>query len=163
MLGDGAAQGAAVAEAVPLKGVVGHSLGAAATLMALEDGLKIERAVFISPPSDIRVYADRFAEVLRLTDAAYRAMRQRTETRLRFRWDDFDLVAMAARRRERLLLIHDRGDDEVKWENGQRIASAWPGAVLESTDGLGHHRIAHDPAIVTRAATFMAGGASAPA
>ena len=152
----------AIAETTPLAGVIGHSLGAAATLMALDQGLAIERAVFISPPSDIGAYADRFAEVLGLSDAAYGAMRRRTESRLRFRWVDLDLVAMASRRREPLLLLHDRQDDEVRWENGARIARAWPGAVLESTEGLGHHRIAHDPAVAARAAAFM-GGQAKPA
>lgn len=150
-----------VARTVPLFGAIGHSLGSAATLIAMDDGLALERAVLIAPPSNIGAYADRFAELFHLTPAAYAAMRRRTETRLRFRWDDFDLLAMASRRTEPVLLIHDRGDDEVAWDNGARLAAAWPGATLVSTDGLGHHRIAHDPGVVARAADYLAGAGAA--
>ncbi len=145
-----------LARSVPLYGAIGHSLGAAATLIALDGGLKLERAVLISPPSDISSYADRFADVFALTPAAYRAMRQRTEARLDFRWDDFNLVTMASRRSEPVLLVHDRQDDEVTWDNGARLAAAWRGATIVSTEGLGHHKIAHDAGVVLRAADFLA-------
>jgi pimeloyl-ACP methyl ester carboxylesterase len=149
----------AIAERTPLYGVVAHSLGSAATLVALRDGLELRRAVFIAPPSDIHVYVERFAEMFGARDDVVEAMMRRTEERLRFRWDDFDLVGMAAAvRSAELLLIHDRDDDEVSWHCGESIAAAWPGGTLVTTQGLGHHRIARDAEVVARAARFLAAG-----
>ena len=149
----------AVAATTPLHGVVAHSLGAAATLIALREGLQLRRAVFIAPPSDIHVYLDRFAAMFGVRDDVIAAMMRRTEQRLRFRWDDLDLVGMAAGvRGVELLLIHDHGDEEVAWDCGAAIVGAWPGATLITTDGLGHNRIARDPAVVARAARFHAAG-----
>lgn len=149
----------AVAAATPLYGVVSHSLGAAATLVALRDGMELQRAVFIAPPSDISVFLMRFAEMFGLREDVLRAMKRHTEERLRFSWDDFDLVRMAATaHRGELLLVHDREDDEVDWECGAAIAAAWPGATLLTTEGLGHHRIARDPGVVAQAARFLGEG-----
>jgi pimeloyl-ACP methyl ester carboxylesterase len=150
----------AIAATTPLYGVVGHSLGAAATLMALRDDLHLRRAVFIAPPADIVGYTVRFAQLFGLRDDVLDAMRRRTERRLRFAWRDLDLIGIAsAVRGVELLVVHDRGDEDVTWDNGARLAAAWPGASLVTTEGLGHHRVARDPSIVARAAAFLADGA----
>lgn len=141
----------------PLYGVVAHSLGAAATMLALQDGMPLQRAVFIAPPADFDTYTDRFAELMRLRPQALAAMRRRIEARLRFSWHDLDFDRIAAAQRGvDLLLFHDRDDHEVTWEYGRRIADRWPGAVLRTTEGLGHHRIARDPGVVAEAVRFLA-------
>ena len=152
-----------VAGSTPLYGVVGHSLGAAATLFALSDGLELRRVVFIAPPSDIGVYVDRFAQAFGLRDDVVAAMRRRTEQRLRFSWDELDIVKLAGQvRGTELLLIHDREDEEVALDCGESIAAAWPGGTLMVTEGLGHHRIARDPTVVAHAARFLAAGLGRP-
>jgi pimeloyl-ACP methyl ester carboxylesterase len=151
----------AVAADRPIYGVLAHSLGAAATMIALREGLPLSRAVFISPPGDIATYADHFARLFGLRPDVQAAMMRRTARRLRFAWADLDFAAMAAEMRHvELLLVHDRDDDEVPRRFGERIAAAWPRARLVTTEGLGHHRIARDPAIVDAAATFLAEGAA---
>ena len=42
-----------------LHGVVGHSIGGAATLLAVRGGLSLERAVLLAPPSDLRGFVER--------------------------------------------------------------------------------------------------------
>ena len=149
----------AVANANPLYGVVAHSLGTAATLVALRDGLQLQRAVFIAPPSDIGIFLTRFADTFGMRDDVLAAMKRRTEERLRFSWSEFDLVRMAsAGHRAELLLVHDRDDDEVALSCGEAIAAAWPGTKMVVTEGLGHHRIARDPDVVAQAARFLAQG-----
>lgn len=73
------------------------------------------------------------------------------------------LVSLASRvRGVDLLLFHDRDDAEVPWDNGASLARSWPGAVLVTTDGLGHHRIAREPSVVAAAVQFMAAGIGHP-
>src|SRR3954468_15560516 len=45
----------------PVEGIVAHSLGAAATGLALSRGLQAKSAVLVSPPSDLTGYSRRFA------------------------------------------------------------------------------------------------------
>jgi len=54
-----------------------------------------------------------------------------------------------------LLVMHDRDDREVGWNNGAAIAKAWPGAELVTTTGLGHHRIVSDAAVIRQVVTFL--------
>lgn len=137
--------------------VVAHSLGAAATVRALSQGLALERVVFIGPSGGPRDWARRFALQLGLPDSVMARMRSRSERWLGASWSDFDIPALAARQTAELLVIHDRDDAEVPWADGAAIAAAWPGARLVTTHGLGHRRILRDGRVVERAVAFVRG------
>jgi hypothetical protein len=66
-----------------------------------------------------------------------------------------------------LLVIHDRDDAEVPWQDGAMIAQAWPRATLSTTSGLGHRRIVRDAEVIREAVGFLLAqpraGAPAPA
>ncbi len=149
------------AAAGPLHAVVGHSLGAAATALAVSRGLDLARAVFIAPPASPLAYVETFARTLGVSAAVMAEMRKRSQKRLRFNWEDLDVVAMAERSRGTpLLVVHDEGDREVLYDDGAAIAAAWPGARLVTTRGLGHHRITRDPAAIAHVVDFLAEGAA---
>jgi hypothetical protein len=90
-------------------------------------------------------------------------MRRRTERRLGFRWAELDVTRHASARTQPLLVVHDLEDDEVPHADGAAIASAWPGARLLSTRGLGHRRILRDPEVVAATVGFVAEGLTLPA
>ena len=147
---------AAVADEVgSLFGIVAHSMGGSATTLAMTQGLQIERAVFIAPAADPARFAVDFAKLLAVGPTAMTEMRRRSETRLRFRWADLNVPLMAATLDAPLLVVHDRDDSTVPWEEGAAIAAAWPGAELVTTTGLGHRDIVRDPATVARAVDFL--------
>jgi pimeloyl-ACP methyl ester carboxylesterase len=144
-------------------GVIAHSLGAAATALALARGLRLGRAVFIGPTSGPRDWTARFARHFGIAPDVMTIMRARTERKLGLRWDDLDVPQMARHREEPLLVIHDRDDLEVPSSDGAAIADAGPGARLLTTAGLGHRRILRDPAVVAQAVAFVTGDDHAPA
>ena len=137
--------------------VIAHSLGAAAAVRALTEGLAVERAVFIGPTGGPRDWAERFRCHLGVPPHVMTAMRARSERWLGASWDEFDIPALARSQRGPLLVIHDRGDDEVPWSDGAAIAGNWPGARLVTTDGLGHRRILKDERVVDLAVRFVQG------
>jgi pimeloyl-ACP methyl ester carboxylesterase len=143
-------------EVGPLAGMVAHSMGGAATTLAMSRGVRARRLVFLAPASDPAGYSERFADVLDLTPDVLARMKRSIERRFGQSWDDFDVLRAAAKMTAPLLVFHDREDREVAWTDGQAIAAAWPGAELVSTSGLGHRRIVHDPDVVARAVTFLA-------
>jgi len=146
----------AVATAVgPVSAVVGHSLGGFAAALALDGGLPARRAVFIAPSANADSYSEQFASLLGVADPVMESMRARLERRLGFEWENMNIPALAAAMRIPLLVIHDRGDREVPWDNGAAIAGAWPGAELVTTAGLGHHRIVNDPAVIRQVLAFL--------
>ena len=137
--------------------VIAHSLGAAAAVRALTEGLAVQRAVFIGPTGGPRDWAERFRRHLGVPPPVMAAMRARSERWLGASWDEFDIPALARDRTGPLLVIHDRGDDEVPWSDGAAIASNWPGARLVTTEGLGHRRILRDARVVDLAVRFVDG------
>lgn len=148
---------AAVAESIPLlHGVVAHSFGAIATMLALRDGLRVSRVALLAPARDPPDWFRELAERLGLLPRVQEALRRRFERRLRIRWDELHLRSQLPGFACPALVIHDHEDPEVSVETGQAIAAAWPGAQLHLTRGLGHNRLLRDPSTVARVAEFLA-------
>lgn len=149
-----------------VEAVIAHSIGGLATAFAIERGLGIRRAVFVAPPANPDAFTDRFAGLLAIPPHVIAAMKRRFENRFDMAWADLDVPRRAQEIRVPLLVIHDRDDAEIPWEDGATIAEAWPGARLVTTEGLGHTRIVHDPEVVAQAVAFItadAGHASSQA
>ncbi len=146
----------AVATAVgPVSAVVGHSLGGFAAALAIEGGLAAHRAVFIAPSANPNTYSAQLASLLGVRDPVMASMRERLERRLGFDWRRMDVPRFAPAMRIPLLVIHDRDDREVRWDDGAAIAAAWPEAELVTTTGLGHHRIVSDGAVIQQVLGFL--------
>jgi pimeloyl-ACP methyl ester carboxylesterase len=142
----------------PLHGLVGHSLGGAAVVMGLSDGLAANRVVLLAPPADVRIFSDIFAETLAVPRQVQETMHRNLERRLRMTWNDLAIPSLARRLDSAALVIHDRGDVDVPFADGERIVQAWRGARLVATSGLGHRAILRDPEVVRRTVDFMAEG-----
>ena len=139
------------------RAIVGHSLGCAATTLALREGLTTERLVYIAPPLDPSDYVVRFGAMLGISTAVLEGMKQRIEERFLRKWSDYSQAATAPAVTTPLLIVHDREDDDTPWSDGAALARAWPDARLITTTGLGHRRILRDPSVVAAATDFVAG------
>jgi len=140
-----------------VRAVIAHSLGGPATAIALASGLNAERAVLISPPSDLVGHSRRFARWLAIPERVRRAMQAAIEERFGVRWSDLEIARIAPRLRAAALVIHDRQDTQVPWQQGAALAQQWPGARLLTTRGLGHRRILEDDQVARAAVDFIAG------
>lgn len=146
-----------------LHGVVAHSLGGAATALAIRDGLPVQRVVLVAPPANPPEWFEALARRLALSAPVVQKVRERSERRLRLRWDDLRLPTLVSEFRQPLLVIHDRHDPEVPLRDGASVAAAWPGARLVETAGLGHNRVLRDPEVVAGAVAFLAEGVDSDA
>jgi pimeloyl-ACP methyl ester carboxylesterase len=158
---------AAAWHAGPVHAVVAHSLGGAATALALREGLPARAAVLVGSPADMHAACTALAWQLGIAPAVLARMQRQSERWLGMPWSAFNVPEIGRSRPvPPTLVIHDRGDKEVRWEDGAAIAGAWPGAELVTTDGLGHRRILQDPAVIGRIAAFVrpsaAGTVTAP-
>ncbi|MCP3136595.1 alpha/beta hydrolase [Pyxidicoccus xibeiensis] len=138
--------------------VVAHSFGAAAAAVAMRDGLKVERAVFLSPAADPRAGIRAFASTVGLSEGVWQRMAARIEARFDMRLRDLALPNFAPLLDVPLRIFHDVGDGEVPLVSGEAVARAWPRAKLTRTEGLGHFRILYAPEVVAPAAQFLAEG-----
>jgi hypothetical protein len=145
----------------PLRGVIAHSLGAAATALAMRDGLTVGRAVFVGPPADPMRYLRRFLAMLGAPATLAPLVEARLSAGAGLGPRDVHVPTAARAMATPLLVVHDRTDREVPWEDGLAIAAAWPGARLWTTEGLGHRKLLRDPDVVARAVAFVGSGRAA--
>jgi pimeloyl-ACP methyl ester carboxylesterase len=143
----------------PAAAVIGHSLGGAATALALARGLEAQRAVLIAPAADPLAAVERFSRFLWLAGHLGRRMFARFEEAMRF--DVSELLAQnnAPKIGRPALIVHDVEDREVPWSEGERYARFWRDSRLLSTRGLGHNRVADDQDVIAAAMRFLRGEA----
>jgi pimeloyl-ACP methyl ester carboxylesterase len=141
----------------PVHAAIGHSFGAACALYAVQQGLKVERLVAIAPPADIRGLARKFFEVLAVPPAVQAIFQRKFEARFGADvWQRFSPEMLARQLDVPGLIVHDQGDIDMPWQEGETVARAWPGAQFMRTTGLGHRRILRDPEVLARVTAFIA-------
>jgi pimeloyl-ACP methyl ester carboxylesterase len=140
----------------PLQGLVGHSAGSAACLYAFAQGIQTRASVHISGPTHLTRVLDQVAGAA-LPPTLWPAFHRRFETFLGQPAADFDLPRLSVGLgRHKALLLHDPVDAEVPFSSAETLRDAWPGALLETVEGLGHRRILRAPDVVARAVGFLA-------
>jgi len=149
----------AVAEAMgPIDSIIAHSFGGMASVIALAEGLGVERVVTIaSGAHDGRAWAERFVErgaSREVVDRAH-ALHQAATGTASFAPD---ITLVLPQMTARALIMHSTDDEVVSVDHAYRIADLWPGAKLALYDDLGHRPIAQDPAVLDRAVAFLEGG-----
>jgi pimeloyl-ACP methyl ester carboxylesterase len=140
----------------PFAGVVAHSLGAAAAVLAMRSGLQVERSVFLAPPANLEELTRRFGRHFRIPPQITESLKKRLMDRYQFCWSEFHVARWAVAMSSPLLVFHDRGDCRVPLSEGTAIARAWPGGRLVLTRGLGHHKILRAPEVIRDAVAFLA-------
>jgi pimeloyl-ACP methyl ester carboxylesterase len=148
----------------PLHGVIAHSFGGAAVLLAgARNGVTAPRNVMLAPNVLVDDAIARFADTVGLDARDRLALEVRLAMQTGLRVEELAVERLAAAREDALLVIHDRGDREVGFAHGERLAATWPGAQLHATEGLGHRRILRAPAILDAVAAFVARDMPVPA
>lgn len=146
---------AVVAQVGTPDAIIAHSFGGVVTSLAMAGGLEPRRVALFAPAADPIRFVDEFVRALKLSPETGAALRARSQRRIRFDWDQLDVLPVFARARNPLLVIHDRQDETIPVEEGKQIAATWPGAELVLTDGLGHRGVLRDQTLVKRAVEFV--------
>ena len=137
--------------------VIGHSLGGAASMLALADGLQAARAILIAPAADPIDAASRFARFVGLDERLGAHLFDEYEAQHPLRVASLQAHLKAPAIARPALIVHDLGDREVPWAEGERYARHWPDARLLTTTGLGHHRIVDDTGVIDAGLRFLRG------
>ena len=140
----------------PFAGIVAHSFGVGATILALSQGLRADRVAVIAGPSSVEDILRRALADFGLGGRTAEVFLELCARKVGVQARELDLRAMASTLAHvPALVLHDRDDAEIPYADGEALAAAWPGARLLTTDGLGHRRILRDPAPVAAAADFL--------
>ena len=143
----------------PLAAVVGHSLGGAATAIAMARGLQADRVILLAPAADPFDAARRFGGMVGLAQFLSRRLFDEYQELTAHDVRALHAHATAPQIGRPGLVVHDLEDTDVPWCEGERYARAWPQATLLSTTGLGHHRVTIAPETLDAALRFLRGEA----
>jgi pimeloyl-ACP methyl ester carboxylesterase len=147
---------AAAAKFGPATGMIAHSLGAMSVIIAIAEGLQIDRVAFLAPGSSLEAATQRFQKIVGLGPKTMQVLKHQLESRFEKRWDHYDLARLQLK--QPLWVAHDRQDAEVPLSETLALVRHWEGAQLEVTQGLGHHRVLRNADLIAKAVKFVVAG-----
>lgn len=143
----------------PLKGVVTHSFGAMVIARALRTQLTTEKVVCINPAAQLDFLVESFCRTLTVSPATRESFLRKLQNH--YGGDIGEQISAEVNVADLsipALIIHDMDDSEVPWQQGQRLANAWPNARFLQTQGLGHTRSLRDHKTIQTAVEFIVAG-----
>lgn len=150
-----------VAEAYsPLHAVIGHSFGAANTLLAIREfGLQPNMVATIGCFAHGIWVIDTFGALLNIPNHVIMKMRALLEQRYgdRLNWNSLSLIDLARHSGIPVMLAHDMDDKEVPYAHALAIQAGAPNTILKTTKGNGHRRILRDNDLVRDIVRFIQG------
>lgn len=138
---------------------VGHSLGGAALVLAQDEDWHAQRLVLVAPAADMADAASRYFRLVRLGEHLRQAFYDWLLRRTGISVEQLEVYRRLPALGQPALIVHDLGDTDVPWSEGERYARYWPGARLLSTEGLGHRRVLDAPDTINAALAFVRGEA----
>jgi pimeloyl-ACP methyl ester carboxylesterase len=142
-------------------GVVGHSFGGAAIMMAAGrvfpelQPLEARRIALIGSPSSMGEVFNGFAAMVGLGRGSVGAMRNRAMELVGAQVEDLDGVAVARRIDRPLLVVHAEDDKEVNVGHAQRYIGVSPHVRHLWANGHGHRRIVSAPEVIHAVSSFL--------
>jgi pimeloyl-ACP methyl ester carboxylesterase len=130
--------------------IIGHSLGAAAAVLALRDGLVASSAALLAPVAEPWLFVRRLADVLAFSEARYQGLVAQIERRAGVGIHRIDGATAVRSLATPVLILHDPADRQVPFAQAEALASAWRGAMLHPVRGLGHRRLLYDAESIAR-------------
>lgn len=130
--------------------LIGHSFGGAAVMLSqLLGAVGTRVSVVVGSPDNVGGVIERSSKELGLSVESQRRFRRLLERRTGVDISQADFSLRARELPANLLLVHDRRDKEVPFEEAERLARAG-GFEFLVTEGLGHRRILHDRELILR-------------
>lgn len=129
------------AELGPFDAIIGHSMGGSAVAIALSEGLETNKVVLISSPSSIESVLKRFARFIGLPEKSTQLFLNLVGEKVGRSAESLDIAKLIKTNTAKALIIHDKEDIEVPFEDGVSIQKNWEGSRLLTTQGYGHRSI----------------------
>ena len=109
----------------PVHAVIGHSFGVACAIYAVQQGLKVNRIVAISPPDNVRSLTQKFFTALNVAPRVQEIFNRTFEKNFGADlWRRFSPEDLARGLDVPGLVIHDQDDTGVPWHEGAAVAKA---------------------------------------
>ena len=144
----------------PVQAIIGHSFGGMALANAVHrNDLNVSRVAVIASPFSMDYIIESFRKIININSKVTKMMVDRIKRRF-LKEQNLDVFSLsldsfAASFKTPILIVHDREDRDVAYEQGEEYAENFPNAEFISTTGLGHRRILKDAGIMGKIIEFI--------
>ncbi|MBC3366393.1 alpha/beta fold hydrolase [Pseudomonas sp. SWRI154] len=145
----------AAAELPPLQAVIGHSMGGASAMLAVQLGLRTETLVSIAAPARILGVLRGFARMMGLPPRARSAFIRQVEQDVGMQASKMDVAQYQLDIPG--LIVHAEDDNSVSVKESQLIHEAWFDSRLLRLSQGGHQRVLADPRVIDGVLSLLAG------
>jgi pimeloyl-ACP methyl ester carboxylesterase len=142
-----------------LVGIVAHSMGGGAALLALSQGLQAKNIVLLASAADWEYQMRFFAKYLGMPHKAATRLVRILEAQAQEDVQKLNSAYVCKNLSQPALLFHDPEDVRVPYQDSVAIAQQMQRAKLIKVKGLGHGGVLEDPAIVKQSVAFLREGA----
>ena len=142
----------------PFHGVLGHSFGGLAAALVLNETRNTNRLVLVSPLTGANYALHTFGSMIGVNTDVQTRVREYFENKLGIAFAECDFSVLADRLAIPTLVVHDRGDRMILWNETAKWVEDCDQAQLLTTEGLGHQRILADTRVAERIKGFLGEG-----
>jgi len=135
--------------------VIGHSLGAGASSLAIARGLITKKLVLISGPSSIENVLRSFSKFVGLNHHATNKFLHHASELVGKNAAEMDVINVKDDIEVATLIIHDHHDIEVPISESKRLIPKFVNAELYTTTGLGHRKILKSTDVIDKISNFL--------
>lgn len=137
--------------------IIGHSLGGitAGFHYHKHQNKYLDKMVLLGAPSDFDIILNNYLKMLGLNERIKKAFYDYTFERFQISIDDFSGKSFLQSLQQEGIIIHDREDTVVLFDEAEKLSESWKTAQLIATSGLGHSL--HDENVNQRIASFLFG------
>ena len=139
----------------PFDVLIGHSMGGAACINAINQGVKAKKLITIASHSTITGTISDFCKKLELNKKVEQKLNQYLIDEFHALPDSFSIKEIAPSLNIPALVIHDRGDRESEFINAEEIKHAFKNSELLATNGSGHNKILSNSVVVNKIVDFV--------
>jgi len=132
----------------PFEAIIGHSFGTGTALLSIDKyQVDTKKIILIACFSDVIWITNLFGEAFDLRKSTLESMRKIALNEfkdiygIRWTWRDISPIETIKSFKGKILLIHDKKDHEVPYEQGKQLQTVAPHAQVMTTSGCGHRKI----------------------
>mgnify|MGYP000695128505 FL=1 len=135
--------------------IIGHSMGAGATSVAVGKGVSTDKMVLISGPSSIENVLRHFTQIVGLNNKTTDNFIAAISRLVGIPASDMDATQLLQQCDVPTLLIHDDGDREVPYGESKRLSKIIKNSQFLTTQGLGHRKILKSDVVIKTINDFV--------
>lgn len=140
--------------------VIGHSMGASATSIAVGNGLTPDKMILISGPSSIENSIRHFTRIIGFNKRTSDHFIKKIAHYVGVPFHQLDATNLLKECEIPTLLIHDESDKEVLHSESKRLEGVLQNSHLMTTQGFGHRKILKAQPVLKAISDFVANEAS---